>query len=273
VRNHLAAIQMVSTANVDENLKTAGRLIREAAEQGALVVVLPENFSCMGKNERDKLELTEPGGEGPIQCYISSLSKELAIWIVAGTISLKAHDKDKVAAACLVFNDKGKQVARYDKIHLFDVSLPAGSGDSYRESATIEKGHSPVVLDSPVGKLGLAVCYDLRFPELFREMLNSGLDVIALPSAFTEETGRAHWEVLLRARAIENQCYLVAANQGGLHENGRSTYGHSLIVGPWGEVLACKAKDEGVVSASFDQIKQARIRAEFPALSHRQKPM
>jgi len=270
VKNHLAAIQMVSTATVDENLKMAERLIREAVEQGALIVVLPENFACMGRKEQDKLRLIEPEGEGPIQHFISSLSEELAVWIVAGTIPLKANDKDKVTAACLVFNEKGEQVARYDKIHLFDVSLPDGSGNSYQESATIEKGRFPVVLDSPVGKLGLAVCYDLRFPELFREMLNSGLDVIALPSAFTEETGRAHWEILLRARAIENQCYLVAANQGGLHENGRSTYGHSLIVGPWGEVLASKAKGEGVISASFDQLEQARIRAEFPVLSHRQ---
>ncbi|RLA19601.1 MAG: carbon-nitrogen hydrolase family protein [Gammaproteobacteria bacterium] len=269
MKSHLAAIQMVSTADVDENLNRAERLIRKAAERGAVIVVLPENFACMGEDEQDKLELAEFEGEGPIQYFLASLAKELAVWIVAGTIPLKVKAIGKVAAACLVYNKNGEQVARYDKIHLFDVSLPSHSGELYKESEMIEKGCSSVVLDSPVGRLGLAVCYDLRFPELFREMLDSDLDVIVLPAAFTEATGCAHWEVLLRARAIENQCYLVAANQGGLHENGRSTFGHSLIVGPWGDVLASIGQGEGVICAPFDPAEQARIRAEFPVLTHR----
>lgn len=269
MNSQLAAIQMVSTAVPEENLQTAACLIREAVGKGATVVVLPENFAFMGRHERDKLALAEIEGEGVIQAFLVSLAKELAVWIVAGTIPLYAKAEGKVAAACLVYNEKGEQVARYDKIHLFDVSVPNGSGESYKESETIEAGHSLTVLDSPVGRLGLAVCYDVRFPELFREMLECGVDVIALPAAFTEVTGRAHWEVLLRARAIENQCYLVAANQGGLHENGRTTFGHSLIAGPWGAVLAEIRTGEGVVTAPYDLLEQRRIRAAFPVQAHR----
>ena len=268
----LVAIQLVSTAVVEDNLSRVAVLIKEAAEQGAKLVVLPENFAFMGKREGDKLPVSETEGDGPIQQLISSLAKALEIWIVAGTIPLKTEDKNRVAAASLVYNELGQQVGRYDKIHLFDVNLPDGSGESYKESATIEKGTAlATVLDSPVGRLGVAVCYDLRFPELFRALLEGGLDVVAIPAAFTEKTGQAHWELLLRARAVENQCYLIGANQGGLHENGRTTFGNSLIVDPWGAVLARQIKGEGVVAATFDSAKQDEIRAQFPVLAHRQK--
>jgi len=220
--SRLAAIQMVSTRTVRKNLQAAQQLITKAVNEAAELVVLPENFALMGQTEKDKLDCAEVEGDGPIQEFLSTQARESSVWVVGGTVPLKSRLKSKIVAACLVYNDKGQQVARYDKIHLFDVMVP-GSSESYRESDTIEKGTLPVVLDSPVGRLGLAICYDIRFPELFREMLDGGLDVIALPAAFTAKTGKAHWEILLRARAIENQCYLVAANQGGRHANGRRT--------------------------------------------------
>ncbi len=266
--SRLAAIQMVSTRTVRKNLQAAQQLITKAVNEAAELVVLPENFALMGQTEKDKLDCAEVEGDGPIQGFLSTQARESSVWVVGGTVPLKTRSESKIAVACLVYNDKGQQVARYDKIHLFDVTVP-GSSESYQESDTIEKGALPVVLDSPVGRLGLAICYDIRFPELFRKMLDSGLDVIALPAAFTAKTGKAHWEILLRARAIENQCYLVAANQGGRHANGRRTYGDSMIVDPWGVVLTRKKEEPGIVVADFDPAELARIRESFPALRHR----
>ena len=228
-----AAIQMASSPNVNANLLKAGQLVAEAVGAGARLVVLPENFALMGSDEFDKVKIREKDGEGPIQEFLATTAKKHGIWLVGGTIPLEANDDNKVRAACLVYNDKGDVVARYDKIHLFDVNVP-DTNEVYKESASIEAGEHIRVVDTPYGKLGIAVCYDLRFPEFFRSAVNEGIDILAVPAAFTAETGAAHWEVLLRARAIENQCYVIASNQGGFHLNGRKTFGHSMIIDPWG---------------------------------------
>lgn len=264
-----SAIQMASGLSVSSNLLEAEKLITEAAKAGAKLVALPENFALMGETEFDKIKHKEVDGEGPIQAFLSNTAKKLGVWLVAGTIPLAAEDENKVIAACLVFNGQGERVARYDKIHLFDVSVP-DTDEEYRESDTIAKGQSELVIDSPFGKLGVAVCYDLRFPELFRKMAQKGLDVLIIPSAFTAETGAAHWEVLLRARAIENLCYVVAPNQGGFHLNGRKTYGHSMIIDPWGVVLDCYKTGSGFVIADIEPERIKKVRASFPALQHRQ---
>ncbi|CAL1239931.1 carbon-nitrogen hydrolase family protein [Candidatus Methylocalor cossyra] len=262
----LAAIQMASSPNVGANLIEAGRLVEKAALQGARLVVLPENFALMGKGETDKLEVAESDGSGPIQEFLARTAERYKLWLVGGTLPIRAA-AGKVRAACLVFDDRGQRVGRYDKIHLFDVDLP-GSEERYRESATIEAGEQAVVLDTPFGRLGLTVCYDLRFPELYRQMAASGMDLLAVPSAFTARTGAAHWEILVRARAIENLCYTIAAGQGGFHLNGRETYGHSMIVDPWGVVLASLAQGAGVVTAEYDRDRLEKVRSAFPALHH-----
>ncbi|MDH4276142.1 MAG: carbon-nitrogen hydrolase family protein, partial [Gammaproteobacteria bacterium] len=220
----VAAIQMASGPNVAANLIEAERLIMIAAKEGAKLVVLPENFAIMGMSEQDKVKIREQPGQGPIQAFLAEQAAKHKIWLVGGTIPLVATDPNKVRAACLLFNDKGKQVARYDKIHMFDVEI-VDTRERYIESQTIEAGSETVVVDTPFGKLGLAVCYDLRFPELFRRLLDQGAEIIAVPSAFTAITGKAHWETIVRARAIENLCYVIAAAQGGYHVNGRETYG------------------------------------------------
>ena len=263
-----AAIQMASCPNVGSNLLQADKLIAEAAKAGAKLVVLPENFAIMGGHELDKVKAREPDGEGPIQEFLSETAKKYAIWLVGGTVPLVADAEDKVRAASLVYNDKGERVARYDKVHLFDVSVP-GTDEKYRESDSIENGDQPVVIDTPFGKLGLSVCYDLRFPEFFRKMLEQGVEILVVPSAFTAETGAAHWEVLLRARAIENLCYVIAPNQGGFHLNGRRTYGHSMIIDPWGRVLDCYKTGAGFVTADVDKEHLEKVRASFPVLKHR----
>uniref|UniRef100_UPI000B34DB4C carbon-nitrogen hydrolase family protein n=1 Tax=Crenothrix polyspora TaxID=360316 RepID=UPI000B34DB4C len=221
-----AAIQMASSPSISSNLLEAEKLIAEAAHAGAKLVALPENFALMGNNELDKIEAKEPEGLGPIQHFLASMAKKYAVWVVGGTIPIAGDAPNKVRAACLVYDDQGKQVARYDKIHLFDVSVP-GTNEVYRESDSIEPGTALQVFDTPFGRLGLAVCYDLRFPEFFRKMSERGVDIVIVPSAFTAETGAAHWELLVRARAIENLCYIIAPDQGGFHLNGRKTYGHS----------------------------------------------
>lgn len=259
---------MVSGPQVGPNLEQAGRLIADAAERGAKLVVLPENFAHMGLAEIDKLGLREQEGTGPIQSFLSNHAKHHGVWLVGGTIPLATPDPHRVRAACLVYDETGTQVARYDKIHLFDVSL-SETNETYRESDTIEPGDQPLVIDTPFGRMGIAVCYDLRFPELFRTMAVSGLDLIVLPAAFTATTGQAHWEVLLRARAVENLCYVVAAGQGGRHANGRETFGDSMIVDPWGKVMARLAHGPGVVTAMFDPTQINRLRRSFPALAHR----
>jgi deaminated glutathione amidase len=266
--SRVAAIQMASGPNVNANLLEAGRLIKKAVEAGAKLVVLPENFAIMGMNEADKVDIREEDGKGPIQDFLAEQASRHGIWLVGGTVPLAASDADHVYAACLLFDDKGKRVARYNKIHLFDVRITE-SDERYNESATIEPGDGIVVVDTPFGKLGLAVCYDLRFPGLFRRMVDEGVEIFALPSAFTAITGRAHWDVLVRARAIENTCYMIASAQGGYHANGRETYGHSMILDPWGVVLDNLSRGSGVVVADIDLGRLRDLRRTFPVLEHR----
>lgn len=267
----VAAIQMASGPNVSANLTEAGRLISRAVDAGAALVVLPENFAIMGMHEVDKVKVGEQPGKGPIQDFLAEQARRHGIWIVGGTLPLQSDDQQRIRAACLLIDDQGQQVARYDKVHLFDVHL-AENAETYNESETIEPGREATVVDTPFGRLGMAVCYDLRFPELFRSMADQGVDLVALPSAFTAITGKAHWEVLVRARAIENLIYVVAAAQGGYHVNGRETYGHSMIVDPWGMVLDKLPNGSGFVSAQLDPKRIADTRRNFPALQHRKIP-
>jgi len=264
----VAAIQMTSCADVTRNLEDAARLLHAARSQGAAVAALPENFAFMGLAEADKLAIAEPPGAGPIQAFLAAVAAELGLWIVAGTIPLRVPDDPRVAAACLVYDARGVSIARYDKIHLFDVDVP-GRQERYRESASVLPGSEPVCVDTPVGRLGLAVCYDVRFPELFRRLAARGAEWFCLPSAFTAPTGRAHWEVLLRARAVENLCHIVAPAQSGFHENGRETYGDSLIADGWGRVLARLPRGTGVIAAEIDLVRQRELRQNFPVLDHR----
>jgi nitrilase len=259
---------MVSEPDVNANLLMAEQLIGQAAQAGARLAVLPENFAFMGQREADKLALQESEGNGPLQTFLSHQAARHKIWLVGGTIPLAAHDPNKVRASCLVFDDAGQQVARYDKIHLFDVQLPQAD-ESYCESDSIEPGSCPVVLETPVGRLGLAVCYDIRFPELMRTLLDQGLEILALPAAFTAATGKAHWELLLRVRAVENLCYVIGAAQGGRHASGRETYGDSLVVDPWGDVLARQSCGAGVILGHLDRTRLAELRRVFPVLHHR----
>ena len=260
----IAAIQMVSGPRVDENLESAGRLIEDAIDQGAQLVVLPEYFPIIGAADADRVRAREPYGNGPVQDWLAATAARHEVWIVAGSIPLSASQPHLMRNSCLVFNHGGDCVARYDKIHLFGFKKGA---ESYNESAFIEPGDTPVAVDTPYGRIALSICYDLRFPELYRSL--GPLDLILMPAAFTDTTGRAHWEILLRARAIENQCYLLAVGQGGTHENGRQTHGNSMIIDPWGEVLDRKLKGPGVVIADLDHQRIAEIRESLPALAHR----
>lgn len=259
----VAAIQMASGPNVEGNLSEARRLVAKAAEQGAKLVVLPEFFAIMGMNEQDKVKVREQAGQGPIQSFLSEMARKHKIWLM-GSLPLAANAPDKVRNSLLVFDETGAQVARYDKIHLFNLTL---GNESYNEAQTIESGDQVVVVDSPFGRIGLAVCYDLRFPELFRAMKD--VDIIVLPSAFTATTGKVHWEPLVRARAIENLSYVIAAAQGGYHVSGRETHGHSMIVDPWGRVMDELQRGSGVVIADVNPGYQASLRKSLPALSHR----
>lgn len=260
----VAAIQMASGPNVEGNLNEARRHIAKAVEQGAKLVVLPEFFAIMGMDEQDKLKVREQAGSGNIQQFLSETARKHKIWLVGGSIPLAANAPDKVRNSCLVFDETGAQVARYDKIHLFNLTL---GNEQYNEAQTIEAGNQVVVIDSPFGRIGLAVCYDLRFPELFRAMKN--VDIIVLPAAFTATTGKMHWEPLVRARAIENLSYFIAAAQGGYHVNGRETHGHSMIVDPWGRILDELQRGSGVVVADINPSYQASLRKSLPALTHR----
>jgi len=263
-----AAIQMASSPTISVNLQEAEKLIAEAATVGAKLVALPENFALMGNHETDKLNVKEVDGSGPIQDFLAAVAKKYAVWVVGGTIPMATDDSNKVRAACLIYNDQGERVGRYDKVHLFDVNVP-GTQEVYRESDSIEPGTEPQVFDTPFGRLGVAVCYDLRFPEFFRKMSVQGVDILVVPSAFTAETGAAHWEVLLRARAVENLCYVIAPNQGGLHSNGRKTFGHSMMIDPWGIVLDCYKTGSGYVMAEIDPERLEKVRGAFPVLNHR----
>ena len=264
----VAAVQMASGPNFDANLLEAERLIEQAAADGAQLVVLPENFAMMGMQDRDVLDYREDDGDGPIQAFIAERCRRHRLWLVAGTIPLRCEDPERLAAACMLYDDRGERVARYDKIHLFDVTL-VGSGESYNESATVRPGREAVVAETPFGRLGLAVCYDLRFPELFRALLDQGAELLALPAAFTAVTGKAHWESLLRARAIENLAHLVASAQGGYHLNGRETHGHAMILDPWGRILGQRAHGAGVVTAELNREDQKRLRETFPCIENR----
>jgi nitrilase len=257
---------MTSTTVVDDNVAEAARLIAEAAGAGAALAVLPENFPLMAGSRDQLLAAAEPWGGGPIQAAVADAARRHGVWVVAGTIPIRTAG-DRVRAASIVFDDRGEPVARYDKIHLFDVELRGG--ESHLESRTIEPGAEVVVVDSPIGRLGLSVCYDLRFPELYRQLLDQGAEVFVVPSAFTAFTGRAHWQPLLRARAIENLVYVVAAAQCGRHAKGRETYGHSLVVDPWGAVVAERPDGPGVVTADIDLERIRALRAQLPSVEHR----
>jgi nitrilase len=247
-RTRVAAIQMVSGPELGPNLEAAARLVAEAAAAGARLAALPENFYLIGRHEGDKVKLREPDGRGPVQGFLSETAKKHRIWIVGGTAPISSSDEKRVRGACLVYDDTGRRVARYDKMHMF--RFEGGGKETYDETRTVEPGAQPVALQSPFGRLALSVCYDVRFPELYRGL--GEFDAMFVPSAFTVPTGAAHWETLLRARAIENKAYVVAPAQGGTHASGRRTWGHSMIVDPWGEILAQREEGEGVVLAELD---------------------
>lgn len=259
----IGVIQMVSSTDLDQNLASAARLMGEAVDAGAQWLVLPEYFCLMGQNDRDKVLIREPFGTGKIQDFLADFAQKNGIWLFAGTLPLVAADKNRVRNSVLVYTPEGKLAARYDKIHLFRFS---GVGESYNEADSIEAGNQIVSLSTPWGEVALAVCYDLRFPEMFRQ---KSVDFWIIPAAFTQTTGEAHWEILLRARAIENQCFVIAAAQGGLHANGRQTFGHSMIIDPWGKILAQHDQGEGVVLADISLQKLRSVRTHLPALSHR----
>jgi nitrilase len=267
-KKRVAAIQLASGSNVSANLLETERLAEAAARQGAEMIVLPENFAFMGRSCSDANALREEAGDGPLQSFLAQVAKRLGVWIVGGTIPLEADHAAKWRAACTVYDDRGRQVARYDKQHLFDVNL-VESNEQFVESESIEPGDRVLVLESPFGRLGISVCYDLRFPELYRAMVDRGVEVLALPAAFTAITGRAHWETLVRARAIENLCYVIAAAQGGFHIASRQTYGHSMIVDPWGTVLGLRERGNGSVIAEINPEFQRTTRRNFPCLDHR----
>ena len=264
-----AVIQMVSTEKLEENLASAADFIRQAVNEGAEFCLLPENFPLMGMQERDKLAIREDRTRGPIQTFLEDQARSHHVWILGGTIPLVANSADHIRSACLLFDPDGNQVARYDKMHLFDVCVDADTEEVYNESGTIEAGDAIVVAKTPFANIGMSVCYDLRFPEMYRNMQSQAVNMITVPSAFTYRTGQAHWETLLRARAIENLCYVLAPNQGGKHINDRQTWGHSMIVDPWGEILVCIESGPGVACAEIDLNSLQRLRQEFPALEHR----
>ena len=267
-RPSIAALQMTSGLDVVANLDTAQRLLGAASRSGACVAVLPENFAFMGRTEEQRRAIAEPDGDGPIQAWIGNAAQASGLWVIAGTVPLRVAGDERPANACLVYDAAGRRVARYDKIHLFDVQIP-GHDEGYRESDNAVPGREPALVDTPAGRVGLSVCYDLRFPELYRRLVGAGAEILTVPAAFTAPTGRAHWEVLLRARAIENLCFVVAAAQSGMHPNGRETYGDSLVVDYWGRVVARRPRGTGLVTAEVDRDGQRHVRERFPALAHR----
>lgn len=263
----MAAVQMTSGPDVDANLAEAGRLVEQAVAAGAGLVALPENFGLIGECERDKLAHAEADDDGPQQAFLAETAQQHGIWLVGGSVPMATPAGERVRQSLLVYDPRGRRAARYDKIHLFDVRLEGG--ETYRESAAIEPGDTPLTLDTPLGRLGLTVCYDLRFPELYRRLAQEGATIMLVPSAFTKATGRAHWEPLLRARAIENLAWVVAPAQVGRHSNKRETWGHTMIVDPWGAVVGELAEDSGVVVAELEAARLDRTRRNFPVLEHR----
>ena len=262
----VAAIQMVSGADLSKNLNTAKDLIGQAATKGAKLIVLPENFAFMGKSDQERIAIAEEFGNGRIQNFLSALARELKLYLVAGSLALQSDDPQKIRSTSLVYDPQGECIAHYDKIHMFDVKVEDNFG-KYQESDSTRPGEQAVVVKTELGNIGLSICYDLRFPEHYRALLAQGADIILVPSAFTKVTGEAHWETLLRARAIENLSYVIAPNQGGEHENTRQTYGHSMVISPWGEVLACVALGEGIAMAEIDLKQQQKQRQNFPAIA------
>ena len=268
IMSEIAAIQMTSGSNIQANLDDAAKLIEQAAASGANLIVLPENFSQMPMTEQERVGNAETPGDGFVQNFLSAQSEKNKVWIVGGTIPLKSNEKHKAYSSSLLFNDTGEQVARYDKIHLFDVLIKENN-ETYEESATTVAGEKTVVVDTPFGRLGMSICYDLRFPELYRMMVDKGMEICVIPSSFTAFTGQSHWESLIRARAIENQCYVIAAAQGGYHVSNRQTYGHSMIVSPWGNILGCVGTGPGVVITEYDKNLLDTTRNNFQVLQHR----
>lgn len=263
----VAAIQMCSSHEVSDNLKTAGALIQEAAAHGARLIVLPEMFAVIGLASTDKVDVQEPLGQGPIQTFLCEQAKRHRVWLVGGTIPLSSENPGKIRASSLLINDQGEVVAAYDKIHLFDVTL--SPTETYQESASTQAGDHIVVAETPFGKIGMSVCYDIRFPELFRVMFIRGAEIFVIPSAFTVPTGQAHWELLARARAVENFCYVIGACQGGTHSNGRKTYGHSVMINPWGEVISrADGHTPGVIYADIDLAALQARRDAIPVERH-----
>lgn len=267
----IAAVQFTSGDEVADNLRTAQRMIAAAADDGARVIVLPENLALMSAHERDKLAIAETKDREPLQSWLKHLAVKHGVYLIGGTLPLAGDDPDRIRAACLVVGPDGELLARYDKIHLFDVETTRGGRkESYRESRSIEPGPpAPVIVDIDGWRFGLSVCYDLRFPELYRALATAGAEVLCVPSAFTAQTGAAHWSTLLRARAIENTCYVVAPNQCGTHPGGRQTWGHSCILSPWGDTLAELGGEPGNAVATLERDKLVQLRGAFPCLQHR----
>ena len=263
----IAALQMVSTPDVQRNLEAAGQGLAEAAAAGVRLVALPEYFCLLGRSDRDKLAIAEADSEGPIQAFLSDAARRHGLWLIGGTLPIRddQHD-DRVRNSCCAYAPDGRRVARYDKIHLFAFD---NGKERYDEARTLQAGDTPLAFDAQGLRVGLSICYDLRFPELYRALMRPPCDLIVVPSAFTYTTGQSHWELLLRARAIENQCYVLAPAQGGRHENGRRTWGHSLLVDPWGEVLGRREEGQGLVIGEIDLQRLADVRRQLPALDHR----
>ncbi len=262
----IAAVQMVSTPSWADNREAAARLLREAAAAGAQLALLPEYFCLLGRRDTDKLALAEAPGQGPVQDFLAGMARELGLWLVGGTLPVQADGDTRVFNRCCVYAPDGQPAGHYDKVHLFAFD---NGRESYDEGRTLQPGATPVALQAGPLRVGLSVCYDLRFPELYRALMAPPCDLLCVPAAFTHTTGQAHWELLLRARAVENQCYVLAAAQGGTHENGRRTWGHSMVIDPWGEVLAVRPEGEGVVVAELSAARLAQVRQQLPALGHR----
>ena len=262
----IAALQMVSTPDVERNLETAATLLAQAAAQGVRLAALPEYFCLLGRRDEDKLALAEDDGHGPIQDFLARQARQLGLWLIGGTLPIRAASPGRVRNACCVWSPAGERVARYDKIHLFAFD---NGRERYDEARVLEAGDTPVAFEAEGWRVGLSICYDLRFPELYRRLMQPPCDLLVVPAAFTHTTGRAHWDLLLRARAVENQCFVLAPAQGGVHENGRRTWGHSQVIDPWGEVLALEAEGEAVVAADADPARRDAVRLQLPALAHR----
>ena len=267
----VAAIQMNSATSVSDNLAQAEQLLAQAADQGVNFAVLPENFSFLGAQDSDRVAVAEAPGDGPSQAFLAEQSRRFGMWIVGGTIPIRSEDPGRVYSRSLLYGPDGAVAAEYDKLHLFDVDVPDRAAESYRESDKTVRGERPVIANTDVGRIGLTVCYDLRFPALFHWLSTNGMDILVVPAAFTVPTGRVHWQALLRTRAFESLVYVVAAGQWGEHAGGRMTWGHSAIVSPWGDLLGMLESGTGIVTADIDLARQAELRSQFPVLAHRRE--